>query len=316
MMRDRIKLYFKYEDIQSKCICCNKEKHNIINCPLLHYVPDTDFLIKRNNFTKPQERNTTFIRSNKKKYNARSQNHFLINQLLKLNSEFFSDNDSLIIDENENDVILDLVEKTQNSQIISEKGKFSNIIILLSFTIYVDLDFSKGIRRFPTKNYMYSHSQINSISEMDEDNSLSPRSPKSPNSPKSPKAKLYDNKQEFTIMSNIASGINQRTPKAKSMKRMKTSHHMQKSEFLFSDTKLKPLIMKKDEFYLFDFDKGRNYITYFPHNNLQNVVSGEKRRSSDLNFDTKRRKHSVRKKFMVFSTLGNWKHIIKRELDN
>lgn len=46
----------------------------LVNCPISHYIPDKDFLIKRFNFSRPNQRNRLFLRFNKKKFNSLAKN--------------------------------------------------------------------------------------------------------------------------------------------------------------------------------------------------------------------------------------------------
>ena len=107
MIRDKIKLYSNWEDIEDKCHCCNKGTHGLFSCPLLHYVPDSDFLIKRFNHSKNQERNTVFLRFKRKRINARMSQNLIIRGINKMNSmlssEDFSSSGSLSL-ENENEI--------------------------------------------------------------------------------------------------------------------------------------------------------------------------------------------------------------------
>ncbi|KAL4472705.1 hypothetical protein ABPG74_018654 [Tetrahymena malaccensis] len=52
--------------ISQKCYCCHSEKHNIKKCPKLHYQPDRDLVILKENFSKPQRKRREFRRKRRK----------------------------------------------------------------------------------------------------------------------------------------------------------------------------------------------------------------------------------------------------------
>lgn len=114
MIRDKIKLYHNYEDISIKCHCCHKENHNLLHCPLLHYIPDSEFLISRANYSKNQERTLSFSRKTKKKFNSLGDRLIILQDLMKMSSEYFS-----------NDSLSDISEEMQNKEIIPEKNSVS-----------------------------------------------------------------------------------------------------------------------------------------------------------------------------------------------
>ena len=88
-IKDQIKLYSSYQSIDVSCICCSKRSHLYNNCPLLHYIPDTDFLIKRYLYSPVQERKV-FHRKSRIKYNALFNNSAVQTNILCLASSVFS----------------------------------------------------------------------------------------------------------------------------------------------------------------------------------------------------------------------------------
>ncbi|KAL4486780.1 hypothetical protein ABPG72_006612 [Tetrahymena utriculariae] len=52
--------------ISQKCYCCHSEKHNIKRCPKLHYQPDRDLVILKENFSNPQRKRREFRRKRRK----------------------------------------------------------------------------------------------------------------------------------------------------------------------------------------------------------------------------------------------------------
>lgn len=43
--------------LKMSCFSCSSMSHRAINCPLLHFRPDTELLIKRHQYSRDQERN-------------------------------------------------------------------------------------------------------------------------------------------------------------------------------------------------------------------------------------------------------------------
>ena len=111
-MKDQIKLYGNYDNSDLRCICCSKKTHIYHQCPLLHFIPDRDFVIKRSLCSKKQER-TTFHRKERKKYNSRAKLNVVQSAILFLASSVFSGGDDL-----EDSVPLDDPPKHSTQQLI------------------------------------------------------------------------------------------------------------------------------------------------------------------------------------------------------
>ena len=62
MVRDNIVLYKKRPDHLNLCESCQDPNHHICNCPYLQYKPDIDMIIRRYQYSQPQERKA-WIRS-------------------------------------------------------------------------------------------------------------------------------------------------------------------------------------------------------------------------------------------------------------
>lgn len=68
MIQDQINLSAKNSVILPvKCYLCNETAHFINNCPYLHFVSDKEKVIKKNEYSHPQERKSNFPRSKRKK---------------------------------------------------------------------------------------------------------------------------------------------------------------------------------------------------------------------------------------------------------
>ncbi|CAD8177398.1 unnamed protein product [Paramecium pentaurelia] len=56
----------QFEDmspLHMKCFSCNSSYHRVLQCPLLHYIPDRELIIKRHQYSNHQIRNQHFLRN-------------------------------------------------------------------------------------------------------------------------------------------------------------------------------------------------------------------------------------------------------------
>lgn len=112
-MKDQIKLYGNYDNSDLKCMCCSKKTHLYHQCPLIHFIPDRDFVIKRSLCSKKQDRTTSFHRKARKKYHARANLNLVQSAILFLASSVFSGGEDL-----EDSVPLDDPQKHSTQQLI------------------------------------------------------------------------------------------------------------------------------------------------------------------------------------------------------
>lgn len=120
MIRDKIKLYDQQEDLRIQCQCCERKTHTFFKCPLIHYIPDSDFLIKRLNYSNPQKRQTNPYSRKKKKFNALSDRVLILERIVKIHSIFLSDYDSQSGFDDE-DELINQKQEASNSVIPSIK---------------------------------------------------------------------------------------------------------------------------------------------------------------------------------------------------
>lgn len=66
MIKDSLLLNEDQNFIRAKCFSCNRYSHEISHCPLLHYVPDKEKIIKKFEFYNDQDRNFFFRKSRMK----------------------------------------------------------------------------------------------------------------------------------------------------------------------------------------------------------------------------------------------------------
>ncbi|CAK80915.1 unnamed protein product (macronuclear) [Paramecium tetraurelia] len=56
----------QFDDVSAlhmKCFSCNSSYHRVLQCPLLHYIPDRELIIKRHQYSQNQTRNQHFLRN-------------------------------------------------------------------------------------------------------------------------------------------------------------------------------------------------------------------------------------------------------------
>lgn len=100
MIQDQLNLSSKYSALHLKCYVCKDTNHIVHSCPYLHFVTDPEFVIKKNEFSHPQERGmypdrrkTKIKRFLFKKLDLHKQIQML--NLNKFTSEIYSSFDSL-----------------------------------------------------------------------------------------------------------------------------------------------------------------------------------------------------------------------------
>ena len=86
MIKDQILLYGNYLPLRIRCFCCNQTGHIASKCPLIHYLPDNEKIIKTYNYYVDQPRDGNFKRKFRKK-NARK-----IKNLLKIANDKIMEN--------------------------------------------------------------------------------------------------------------------------------------------------------------------------------------------------------------------------------
>ena len=87
MIKDEIILKDNYRSIAG-CYCCKKETHEIRDCPILHYIPDKDFIIRKNNYSVDQKREN-YKRRQKKRLNALMANAEIEQKIISLPTSLY-----------------------------------------------------------------------------------------------------------------------------------------------------------------------------------------------------------------------------------
>lgn len=129
MTKDQLKLYNSYQPIQEKCFSCGKSTHHLDSCPFVNFIPDPFFIIKKQQFSQSQVRNSNFVRKKKRRFNALNDNSLVLNEILQLDSSIFSENEDDIENvENEEESSQSLktvtLKEIQEEQSPNEKSGF------------------------------------------------------------------------------------------------------------------------------------------------------------------------------------------------
>ena len=96
MIKDELKSIGSFKSLKLKCPCCKNPSHFIDKCPIIHYAPDRDFIIKRFLFSSNQVRNKVFSRNIKRKafHAVFDSNLIQEKSRLMINDMSFADSDS------------------------------------------------------------------------------------------------------------------------------------------------------------------------------------------------------------------------------
>ena len=148
MIRDQIKLYTKYSEIRQLCFCCDKNTHYHESCPLVHYIADQDFIIKKTNFTKPNERNKNFMRILYKSSHALSNLQKNQQMAIKINLSM----SEMIFTDDENEEIVNNEDNIEN-KITSPLNYASTPVNNNNPTKNENLDFQSKLKRFNLQKY-------------------------------------------------------------------------------------------------------------------------------------------------------------------
>ncbi|CAD8083446.1 unnamed protein product [Paramecium primaurelia] len=110
-VRDQILQSENYQPAQLQCYSCNKSNHLIKDCPILHFVPDKEKVIKKEYFPIQQQRNVTYIRQRcdrnyyatllEMKKTLEIIKEFQSNELYNDNQNIYEENSDVSYDDND-----------------------------------------------------------------------------------------------------------------------------------------------------------------------------------------------------------------------
>ena len=279
-LKDEIKLYNNYKPTQIKCLSCDKQYHLYGDCPLIHFKPNPDFIVKRYLHTPKQERNTNFLRKKKKEFNALFHNVLIQNEILFLPSSVFSADDGAseceeIQTPTKIASVLTIKKKIKPDDVSSNELKFPKIDSQSLLEEYK----TPEIQNFPSKTKTNEHIAfpINHLpSEIEENIETTPFH----NNNKSKLEEIVNANNNFGLNlpekektnSNISLTRMPSNIKMRLLKKRTTvlERDKEKNENK-SENNLYPLI-KQVELYNYDFEKGRNFDFYFVNGNMKKII--------------------------------------------
>ncbi len=249
MIRDQIKQYGDFSEFHTKCLCCEKTSHSFSHCPIIHYVPDRDFLIKKSNFNKEQIRKNDFVRKTSKKRMNNLQNiqENAIKATLSI-TEFLDNENEIPLSENpdennidEESVSLLNIKKESEKKIMDSVSKIESMMKFGQTTLLAET----SLQKFPTNTLIEGVS----FQEFIENESGSPKENNA----------LEESK-------NLVS-------EKKTMKKTQRKSEREKI---------------KEEFFLNGFDEIKSFSKYFPEGNVGNILGKIKKKRLLQNFATKK----------------------------
>ena len=312
MIRDQVKFYgVDQADKKSKCECCDKEFHDYLNCPFVHFIPDRDFLVKKSAFSQPQKRNKVGPHLPRQKYKSlmilqriQEQAHMLNDSMSAIQSDFENDDDGKALEfevrtpKNEinkgfGSFVEELGETTKiDKQNIENENRSSindmknnidnnnqiNVLSNIKYESNKNLGDETGFeklrmhKKFPSSNLLLSQEMKYSSPKNDSHNRFS---------------KLL--RKELTIEEKIDKLKRNDTKEAKrdtkgensllSMNKVEN-----KQEISAAIIKSSINIEKKSEkfgtyeLFMLDFEEAKDYINYFPEGNFGKVVANLKKK--------------------------------------
>ena len=120
MLRDQLKLYNTHKALQINCFSCGKYSHIHDKCPLVHFIPDKSFIIKRYLHCNNQMRNSGFKRKMKRTLNALLDNNLILNDILRLDSALFLESDDYDSDDLAKDHLTQFFPEHNTTKTITE----------------------------------------------------------------------------------------------------------------------------------------------------------------------------------------------------
>lgn len=308
VIREKLSLYSDYKPSMLECLACKKFTHPLEKCPLLHFIPDTRFLVNKTLFSCSQQRGF-FPRKKKKKLNALFHNSMIQSKILLLDSSIFSDFED--IDEKES--VCTIEKSLKPVEMISQEN-----IEKIKEESDEESNCEENIPRFPENNNMINMN----LSNLDEEITNKPSN--------EPKFVRFINKR--TVSSDVLESCTKEgdnnsfskksvaisLEKIPSLKKITSRRN---GVFENNDEgKENKEIGKLAELFFFDFESGKSYETYFPEGNVKNIlekindkiISSPNSRASRKSSKQKMKKRIKCSKFFFQSS----NHAASKELSN
>ena len=84
MVKDQARLYNNFASFNGKCLVCSKTSHLLNFCPVINYIPDADFIWKKNNFSTNQPRDVLPAPRKFKRFNVLNNLRSIQNKAVKV----------------------------------------------------------------------------------------------------------------------------------------------------------------------------------------------------------------------------------------
>lgn len=297
MISDKILIYNNLEELHTKCFACHRFDHIVDRCPLLHFVPQREFLILRHLFNKPTLERLPFSRKSVKSANSRgkiSKNQQKLKEFLSsLNMDQesvneFSESDSSEDDENfdsaavNSGVVTSMTKINQNHKksMISEGMPSQNLIRNpvkeLSSVVELDKDEDDNTNTF-SKERSFEKKATTEPTDIENPNNLAHNSANNPKRTltrtaiereqtyKHEKSMDREMSRKFSVFPD--SMVDGRT--AFSREREKTTKIQ---SGVYNPTSMINNVDNKNDLFFKEFDKMTIFDEYFPHNNSDKVI--------------------------------------------
>lgn len=284
-IKDNIKIFDNYEDLFLRCFSCRSALHQLKFCPLLHYIPKTDIIIQKSNYSISQSRDDS-IKSNKrlKKYNALQNLEDIEKGAYKLQDEIFPKHETSSSSSEEKDKSED---GSESNNTITEKSDYSSSKSHEETSENGDFEFEDKRRRNSYKedegNYVRKIKRRLSRRKGFLLNNRSLSSSKKEINFKKKSSYLYDENKEDKRLRRNPSNINDESKdknensnepllflRSKSGLNTNTTNDNNKNG---NNQKNIDVAQNKDDIN-HDIDKVKSFDDYYSHNNIETILHG------------------------------------------
>ena len=257
MIKDQIKLYGDFSEFHTKCLCCEKSSHTFCHCPIIHYMADRDFLIKKSIFSKEQIRTKDFLRKKSKKRmkNLKNIQENAIKATISI-AEFLNNENEFLILENPDEN--DIEEEYMSSLNIKNESEKKIIDFSSKMESFKPTKFGQNahqgetsIQKFPTNSFT---EVVASLQEFNDNESGSPKE---------------NNAEEGDFVKNLTF---EKTVKKNSEEDSFLKNMASEKKVVKNSQKTNEREKIKDELFMTGFDEIKNFSKYFPEGNIGNIL--------------------------------------------
>lgn len=278
MISQQISIYENLKSLKIRCYCCCQNDHLSINCPILHYIPDREKIIKKDCFYKDQERTDDFRRNDRRRMCSKKIKSLVLEQITRFNEKLkmekkMKENEKFLemtqyfrdMTNKDSEIFPQEDSISSNEENIDEEPNFDNASENQIALVKNKISFQEKLSADTSMEYYHDvepldlerkrkRSIIDMYNESERVDSV----------PYVRKDKKRESKRTFT-----ANLIHLRTATNSTNEKMEqnTLFHSQSHKFL------KEFDKELDEFrILLDFDMVKNFKNYFPDNNCVKIL--------------------------------------------